>query len=142
MAVSSLPQPERDVDHCSDNGRRLCTVCRGPVHQPLVHNQEIHVSEQHRHEGQLRDELEDEVKRFPEVDGIGGLEEYTQCHMHNGNDHRYLHLQAVYVIEVVLGDCPDWVDAHTIRAETFILVLDPRDGLSLHSFGYLVARTE
>mmetsp|Transcript_14559 Transcript_14559/g.14185 ORF Transcript_14559/g.14185 Transcript_14559/m.14185 type:complete len:200 (-) Transcript_14559:1671-2270(-) len=91
---------EEHVDHDGDDvggsGHVVVLALGGPLElvglQPLPNDHHVHPPKQHPQEDDLGDELEDEVERLFEVDGVQALHHDAQRHLHHPQDHRDLHL--------------------------------------------------
>lgn len=105
------------------------------MNQPLINNKEIHISEQHGHKSKLRNKLENKIKRLFIKESIRSFQEHTKGHMHDSYDHRYLHFQAVDIVEIVGSHSPHWIDSNTIYT---LWVVISRDNFILDSISEII----
>ncbi|GIX61476.1 YjiH family protein [Babesia caballi] len=84
---------ETHVDDGGDDGRLGEAVV--DRRQPLVQNEKGHVAHEGTEERQLRDELEEEVKRLAEVERVEPLEAHAHEHLQEADDDGKLHLERV-----------------------------------------------
>lgn len=114
-AVVCLPKPKWNINHSCNDWRSIGDSGRRPINVPLVDDEEVHISEQHNHEGKLRDELEKEIKPLAKIYRVACFYKNTQCHVHNRYNHWDFHLQAVHKVQIIFSHSPYWVQPKTIN---------------------------
>mmetsp|Transcript_3507 Transcript_3507/g.5329 ORF Transcript_3507/g.5329 Transcript_3507/m.5329 type:complete len:687 (-) Transcript_3507:294-2354(-) len=97
-------------DHGDHEVEELGRVLAGPVGEPLVDDEQVHVAKDAEHEDDLGDPLKDKVEGLHKVDLVEEREDETKEHLDDTHDDRHLHLERVVEEQLVGRDLPVVVD--------------------------------